>query len=298
MTISTTANQVSFAGNGTTDDFATGFKFYANSDLTVIIVTDSTGAESTKVLDTDYTVTGAGSDSGGTVTMVVAPAVGETLVIKRAQPYTQGLDLVENDPFPSDSVEETLDKIVVMTQQNSSQINRSLRQPDGDTADIDRLPAKVTRATKVLGFDSDGDPVASTLTLSAIESGSTDAAASAAAAATSAAAAAASEAAAATTYDNFDDRYLGAKASDPTLDNDGDALIDGALYFDTTLNVMKFYDLGNTAWKQTTPTSADQTNIDATVANASNINAVAAIDTDVTTVAGISSDVPVPGPSM
>ena len=291
MTISTTANQVSFAGNGTTDDFATGFKFYANSDLTVIIVTDSTGAESTKVLDTDYTVTGAGSDSGGTVTMVVAPAVGETLVIKRAQPYTQGLDLVENDPFPSDSVEETLDKIVVMTQQNSSQINRSLRQPDGDTADIDRLPAKVTRATKVLGFDSDGDPVASTLTLSAIESGSTDAAASAAAAAASAAAAAASEAAAATTYDNFDDRYLGAKASDPTLDNDGDALIDGALYFDTTLNVMKFYDLGNTAWKQTTPTSADQTNIDATVANASNINAVAAIDTDVTTVAGISSDV-------
>ena len=291
MTISTTANQVSFAGNGTTDDFATGFKFYANSDLTVIIVTDSTGAESTKVLDTDYTVTGAGSDSGGTVTMVVAPAVGETLVIKRDQPYTQGLDLVENDPFPSDSVEETLDKIVVMTQQNSSQINRSLRQPDGDTADIDRLPAKVTRATKVLGFDSDGDPVASTLTLSAIESGSTDAAASAAAAAASAAAAAASEAAAATTYDNFDDRYLGAKASDPTLDNDGDALIDGALYFDTTLNVMKFYDLGNTAWKQTTPTSADQTNIDATVANASNINAVAAIDTDVTTVAGISSDV-------
>jgi hypothetical protein len=54
---------------------------------------------------------------------------------------------------------------------------------------------------------------------------------------------------------------------------------------------MKFYDLGNTAWKQTTPTSADQTNIDAAVANASNINAVAAIDTDVTAVAGISSDV-------
>lgn len=34
-------------------------------------------------------------------------------------------------------------------------------------------------------------------------------------------------------YDNFDDRYLGAKASDPTTDNDGDPLVAGALYFQT-----------------------------------------------------------------
>lgn len=42
-------------------------------------------------------------------------------------------------------------------------------------------------------------------------------------------------------YDNFDDRYLGDKTSDPTLDNDGNALITGALYFNTTDNVMKVY---------------------------------------------------------
>ena len=42
-------------------------------------------------------------------------------------------------------------------------------------------------------------------------------------------------------YDNFDDRYLGAKASDPTVDNDGNALIAGALYFNTTSSVMKIY---------------------------------------------------------
>ena len=42
-------------------------------------------------------------------------------------------------------------------------------------------------------------------------------------------------------YDNFDDRYLGAKASDPTLDNDGDALLAGALYYNTTDEVMKLY---------------------------------------------------------
>ena len=42
-------------------------------------------------------------------------------------------------------------------------------------------------------------------------------------------------------FDNFDDRYLGAKASDPSVDNDGDALVAGALYFDTANEVMKLY---------------------------------------------------------
>lgn len=42
-------------------------------------------------------------------------------------------------------------------------------------------------------------------------------------------------------YDSFDDRYLGTKASDPTLDNDGNALVAGALYFNSTSGVMKLY---------------------------------------------------------
>lgn len=43
-------------------------------------------------------------------------------------------------------------------------------------------------------------------------------------------------------YDNFDDTYLGAFAADPTVDNDGDPLQDGALYYNTTSNNMRFYD--------------------------------------------------------
>ena len=54
----------------------------------------------------------------------------------------------------------------------------------------------------------------------------------------SATAAAASAAAAAATYDNFDDRYLGAKASAPSVDNDGNALIEGALYWNSTSDAM------------------------------------------------------------
>jgi hypothetical protein len=47
-------------------------------------------------------------------------------------------------------------------------------------------------------------------------------------------------------YDSFDDRYLGAKATDPTLDNDGDALLTGALYFNTSSGLMQVYD--GAAW--------------------------------------------------
>jgi hypothetical protein len=54
----------------------------------------------------------------------------------------------------------------------------------------------------------------------------------------SATAAAASAAAAAASYDSFDDRYLGAKASAPSVDNDGNALVTGALYWNTTSNLM------------------------------------------------------------
>ena len=89
--------------------------------------------------------------------------------------------------------------------------------------------------------------------------------------------------------DTFDDRFLGAKASDPTVDNDGNALIDGALYFDTTNDIMKVYDLTNTTWRQLTLTSANQTNVNTVAGQISptnNIATVAGADTNIGLVAG------------
>jgi hypothetical protein len=61
------------------------------------------------------------------------------------------------------------------------------------------------------------------------------------AASASADAAATSATAAAASYDSFDDRYLGAKTSDPSVDNDGNTLLTGALYWNTTSSVMKIW---------------------------------------------------------
>lgn len=52
-------------------------------------------------------------------------------------------------------------------------------------------------------------------------------------------------------YDSFDDRYLGTKSSDPTVDNDGNTLLQGALYFNSVSHVMKVWD--GSAWNLTTP---------------------------------------------
>ncbi|MEL0238123.1 MAG: hypothetical protein VW946_01510, partial [Gammaproteobacteria bacterium] len=88
----------------------------------------------------------------------------------------------------------------------------------------------------------------------------TASASSATSSANSATAAQTAQNAAEAALDNFDDRFLGAKASDPTVDNDGDALTDGALYFNTTDDVMKVYDLTNTQWRQIQLTPSDQAN--------------------------------------
>jgi len=107
---------------------------------------------------------------------------------------------------------------------------------------------------------------------------SASASASATAAASSATASASSATASAASLDDFTDIFLGSKASDPTLDNDGDALTDGALYWNTTNNVMMVYDLGGTAWQRTTPTSSEQTNINTVSAKATEIGRLGTVD--------------------
>ena len=79
--------------------------------------------------------------------------------------------------------------------------------------------------------------------LSANQSATSASASSASASAASASqvAAAASATAAADLYDQFDDRFLGAKTTNPTTDNDGNALLVGALYFNSVAAVRRVW---------------------------------------------------------
>lgn len=325
MTVSSSTSRVQFNGNGSTTVFAYSFKIFDQDDLTVI-VRSATGTETVKTITTHYTVSGVGNAGGGNVTMLTAPASGETLTILREQDLVQELDLVENDPFPAQSLEDALDKLTFIVQQHDEELGRSIKASRTNTiGSTEFTVSAASRANKIFAFDSAGelavtqelgtyrgnwasgtafaqrdivkdtsnnniyicvtahtstgsqpissntdvakwallvDAASATSSASAAAasasaaatsetnagnsataaSGSASAASSSASAASSSASAASASASAAlAALDSFDDRYLGAKTSDPTLDNDGNALVGGALYFNSVDGVMKLY---------------------------------------------------------
>lgn len=161
MTISSTVSRVSYSGNGVTTVFSFPYLFLVEADL-IVVLRDALGVETTKTLTTHYTTSGAGVQSGGSVTMLTAPAVGETLVIYRNPSLTQDLDLVDGDPLPVEPVEKRLDKLTMFSQRLADQISRSLVQKETDSAVDLSIPLLADRVSMYAAYDSDGKPIAVT----------------------------------------------------------------------------------------------------------------------------------------
>ena len=346
MTVSTTTLKNSYSGNGSTTAFAYTFPINTTTEITVI-ERSATGTEVVKAQGTGSTNYGIADNgaTGGTVTMVTAPAAGTTLVILRNTTLTQETDYVANDPFPAETHEDALDKLQMQNQELQEELDRSIKISRTNTmTSTEFTVAAADRASKILAFDSSGeisvtqelgtfkgtsattttaafverDIVKATTTAqlnnvyicvaaSAIGDALTDtdhfallvdafaSAASAATATTKASEAAASattatnaknaaetaesnaetaeaaaetaQAAAEAALDSFDDRYLGAKSSAPTVDNDGNALLTGALYFNSSTSQIFNWTAAD-AWEAIKPTSTEQTAINALAASA------------------------------
>tara|TARA_R110000772_G_scaffold142527_2_gene252184 strand:- start:135 stop:2261 length:2127 start_codon:yes stop_codon:yes gene_type:complete len=159
MTISTAAAPLSYAGNGSTTAFAVTWAYKAKSHV-VATLRNSLGVETVQVITTNYTLTDAGTS--GTLTMIVAPATGETLVITSEPPNTQETDIPLGGSFPASSVEDALDLASQVSQKVENLFNRSLRVPKTDTRSGSELeiPNETDRADKVLAFNASGDPIA------------------------------------------------------------------------------------------------------------------------------------------
>ena len=132
--------------------------------------------------------------------------------------------------------------------------------------------ADLTTKTYVDSIVGSGTAAAASATAAATSA--TNAATSETNAGNSATAAASSATSAAASFDSFDDRYLGAKSSAPSVDNDGDALQVGTLYFNTTSNSMQVYggsgftaagsSVNGTTDRNTYTATANQTDFSAT----------------------------------
>jgi len=135
---------------------------------------------------------------------------------------------------------------------NLSAVSSDVTTAASNITEIQNAPANAATATTKASEASASAAAAATSETNAGTS-ETNAASSATAAAASATSASNAQTAAESArdsalaaYDNFDDRYLGVKSSDPTVDNDGDALVAGALYFNSTSGDMKVYN--GTSW--------------------------------------------------
>jgi len=113
--------------------------------------------------------------------------------------------------------------------------------------------ASATAAATSATSAANSATAAATSATSAANSASASAT-SASAAATSAASAATSASSAAASYESFDVRYLGPKATAPTVDNDGNPLTNGVIYYNTTDYNMYVWNGGTSTWQVFTST--------------------------------------------
>lgn len=163
MTIQTTQSRITYAGDNVSTTFNIPFEFFLNSDLTVIKQVTSTGVQTTLVLGTDYNLSGAGTPSGGVLTKLTGALLsGEVLAIFLNPPITQQLHYVSNNPFPSSTTEQSLDRLTQISQRLSDRIGLALTAPDGDAVAPTSMPAAIIRANQYLVFDSSGNPSVST----------------------------------------------------------------------------------------------------------------------------------------
>jgi hypothetical protein len=299
MTVSSINTKNSYSANGSLTSFTYTFPINTTAELQVI-ERAANGSETVKTLNSDYSINDNGSQ-GGQVIFNSAPANGVTIVLLRDTNLTQETDYIANDPFPAETHEAALDKLTLQQQELQEELDRAIKiSRSNDITSSEIVATASARAGKLLAFDSSGDLEVS-LDASSIATNATAAANSAASALshkndaeTAKTAAETAKTAAESLLDNFDDRFLGAKTSNPSVDNDGDALVDGALYFDTTNNVMKVYDLSGTAWRQIQLSTADQANVNLVAGQISptnNISTVAGANTNITTLAGLNTEI-------
>jgi len=116
MTVASEVNKAIFLGSGSTGPFTFGFKFFVNTEISVT-KTGTDDVETTLSEGDDYVLTGAGVETGGSVTLTVALESGESIEVLRELDMLQETSFVNQGAFYPQLHEETFDRVVMMIQQ-------------------------------------------------------------------------------------------------------------------------------------------------------------------------------------
>lgn len=156
---STIARETLFTGDGSTTEFVFTFPIIDTSDIEVWLRTTATGSQTQQTETTHYSISATNNNfvSGGTVTMVTAPASTQKLLLLRATPQTQSSDIGAYGVLVT--LENALDKQQRQLIDLQEASNRSLKFPKTDATTISAImDSSVDRASQLLGFNSSGEP--------------------------------------------------------------------------------------------------------------------------------------------
>jgi hypothetical protein len=137
-------------GNGVTTVFPYTFKIISDADIEVSV------DDVVKTLTVDYTVSGAGADAGGNVTMLVAPASSTSVLRRRNMALVRTTDYQDQGELPATTLDSDLDAAILMIQQVDDQIGRALTLPAGVTGVSAELPEPEPNAVFVWNTAGDG----------------------------------------------------------------------------------------------------------------------------------------------
>lgn len=150
-----------YNGNGVTTVFDYDFRILSEQHLRVIKA-DAAGNETPLTLTTNYTVSGVGDAGGGSITVLAAPASGETITILRNMPFTQETDLENQGAYYAETVEDALDAAAMRDQQLQEQLDRAVMVPPSEDSAGGALAAQLARDITRLAQSADEiDTVAS-----------------------------------------------------------------------------------------------------------------------------------------
>ncbi len=145
MTVDITKNTVEATASGVAGETVTvDFLFFNNTDLVVYVKDQTTGAITVLTLDTDYSVTGAGVETGGKVTMITTQTAGDTIIVDRWLDVLQPTGFPETGAFPAKSHETALDRGIMIQQQVLSRMGGVAHSP-GFTEFLSRLAANTDK---------------------------------------------------------------------------------------------------------------------------------------------------------
>lgn len=149
MLVSNEISKNQYVGDGSATEFAYTFPILDATHIEVYRQLPTETALETKLVPAEeYTVEGAGAESGGKVVFKVAPSSGTKLSILRNVPITQLYQYQELDSFPAESHENALAKLTMICQGMDERLDRAIVVSPTDTVTPDELRNNIFEASQ------------------------------------------------------------------------------------------------------------------------------------------------------